>query len=311
LKKVQEFPFRSSFPLFSILSKDLFFFSLDLVKIVHSYLVWAVPEIQSQLVPLFSMRIPPFNECYGMGWSPKNEIWLGSRLLLQRYNMDGMELTRVAPGEWTDACGVAFDSKGTAYISDYGSNQIVLCNPEGVILKKITCASSKIWFLALDREERFLFVTTTEAYPLNAYARVVRLTLDGNFLDQGWNITTGSIRGIAINSTNEVAIVHTEKRCVEIYDCNGIFSRQFGSMGCGVGQFEYPYGIAVDRCDHWFVSDVVNQNVQVFQSNGTFITRFSAEYPRGVCIDGEGRLLVSSLNKVTVFGFQKGGFAPF
>ena len=49
----------------------------------------------------------------------------------------------------------------------------------------------------------------------------------------------------------------------------------FGKQGWGDGMFEYPLGVAVSDGDEIVVADHVNDRVQVFDSNGTFLRSVS------------------------------------
>ena len=49
------------------------------------------------------------------------------------------------------------------------------------------------------------------------------------------------------------------------------FDSQFGSQGSGMGQFNGPYGIAVDSSGNIFVADSGNNRIQKFDSNGNFL----------------------------------------
>ena len=51
---------------------------------------------------------------------------------------------------------------------------------------------------------------------------------------------------------------------------------KFGSSGSGNGQFNAPYGIAVDSTGNIYVSESLNHRVQVFDSNGVFLRKFGS-----------------------------------
>ncbi|XP_035682797.1 uncharacterized protein LOC118420189 [Branchiostoma floridae] len=73
----------------------------------------------------------------------------------------------------------------------------------------------------------------------------------------------------------------------------------FGGPGREAGKFYYNHGVVVSANNEVFVVDRVNERVQVFSLNGTFIRLLSTVLPGGiitqphdVTIDREGRLLV-------------------
>ena len=68
--------------------------------------------------------------------------------------------------------------------------------------------------------------------------------------------------------------------------------------GSEPGKFNAPIGIAIDRSDHVFVTDLRNQRVQQFDAQGQFISTFKvAGQPGGIARDPEGLLYVSLFDK--------------
>ena len=51
----------------------------------------------------------------------------------------------------------------------------------------------------------------------------------------------------------------------------------WGSTGNGDGQFLTPAGIAIDKDDNIYVTEIGNNRIQVFDKNGTFITKWGKE----------------------------------
>ena len=75
---------------------------------------------------------------------------------------------------------------------------------------------------------------------------------------------------------------------------------QFGTRGSGDCQFEGPMGIAVDPSGYIYVSDWWNSNIQKFDSNGKFITKWGGggpkspiQTPQGIAFDSSGNLYIA------------------
>ena len=60
-----------------------------------------------------------------------------------------------------------------------------------------------------------------------------------------------------------------------------VFLFQWGSHGSGSGQFNYPYGIAVDGTGNVFVQEYFNHRIQKFNSTGAFISQWGS-YGSGI-----------------------------
>ena len=88
----------------------------------------------------------------------------------------------------------------------------------------------------------------------------------------------------------------------------------FGQQGSSVGKFCLPVGVAVNNRDEIAVTEAENHRVQVFRSDGTYLTCFGGpghgkgefDFPCGIAFDETGNLLVSDRknNRVQVFDEQ-------
>jgi len=82
------------------------------------------------------------------------------------------------------------------------------------------------------------------------------------------------------------------------------FVTKWGSQGSGDGQFQYPWGIAVDTSGNAYVADYYNHRIQKFTSSGEFITKWGSygegdgqfHYPWGIAVDVSGNVYVADRN---------------
>jgi uncharacterized protein (TIGR03663 family) len=163
------------------------------------------------------------------------------------------------------------------------------------------------------------------------------------------NVTTGQLgdlplltpRAIAISPTGVRAIADTGNHRVVLLDSNGQFVEAFGSLcrmaegaasGCvdpdgsgplelGDGQFQEPWGIAVDAQGTIFVADTWNGRIQVFDAEGNFLRKWgyfnttngtlgdplALFGPRGIAIDSAGNLLVADTGNKRILQFTPDG----
>jgi aldose sugar dehydrogenase len=93
----------------------------------------------------------------------------------------------------------------------------------------------------------------------------------------------------------------------------GIFSDWGGQYSGADGQMRAPAGIALDQEGNVYVADTGNNRIQVFSSNGTFITKWGGQYsgadgqmraPAGIALDSSsGNVYVADTgnNRIQVF----------
>ena len=75
---------------------------------------------------------------------------------------------------------------------------------------------------------------------------------------------------------------------------------KFGTYGTGDGEFNNPIEIAIDSSDTLFITDDKNNRVQVFNSDGGYITQFGnqgsaseiIQDPGGIAVDSSGNVYV-------------------
>jgi DNA-binding beta-propeller fold protein YncE len=70
-------------------------------------------------------------------------------------------------------------------------------------------------------------------------------------------------RDIAIDSKGNVFITDTGNKRIVVYDENGNYVSQFGSVGLEPGQLDEPVGVAVDKNGLVYIADTWNQRIQV------------------------------------------------
>ena len=73
----------------------------------------------------------------------------------------------------------------------------------------------------------------------------------------------------------------------------------WGSLGSGAGQFDHPFGIAIDGSDFVYVSDQHNNRIQKFTAEGRYVLEWStirlrdASHPTGITVAPNGDILVT------------------
>ena len=81
-----------------------------------------------------------------------------------------------------------------------------------------------------------------------------------------------------------------------MFSGRGEFILKFGERGSKIGQFNYPWDVAVNSDNNILVSDTRNHRVQLFSPDGVFLNKYGFEgalwkqfdSPRGVAFDHQG-----------------------
>jgi DNA-binding beta-propeller fold protein YncE len=96
---------------------------------------------------------------------------------------------------------------------------------------------------------------------------------------------------------------------------NGNYLTQWGGLGSGNGQFDFPEGIAIDSSNNVYVVDSSNSRIEKFDGNGNYLTQWGSfgtgngqfEYPVGIAIDSSNNVYVADANNERVEKFDSNG----
>ena len=164
--------------------------------------------------------------------------------------------------------------------------------------------------------------------------RIQKFDSDGNFvLTWGWGVLNGfagfqtcasgcqtgvagsgtgqmdNPHALAVSDTGYVYVSDAYNSRIVKFDSSGNYQTQWGSWcdvadsgydGCDA-RFQQPWGVAVDADGKVYVADLYNERIQVFDSNGTFITKWGShgsangQFNEGlyVAVDAEGSIFVA------------------
>jgi DNA-binding beta-propeller fold protein YncE len=168
----------------------------------------------------------------GVGFSPEGTLFvsdLGGLQTVREFRADGSIIRVVGePGETSFANGFAVDGAGNVAIADSNNGRVVFYDKDGAIV-----------------------------------AQINRGAADGEL---------SLPRGLAIDDRNRLYVADAINQHVQVYDIGLIASEgikyvgTFGIEGSGDGQFEYPNGAAADTRGRVYVTDRVNNRLQVWSN---------------------------------------------
>jgi sugar lactone lactonase YvrE len=200
--------------------------------------------------------------------------------------------------------GIATDSKGLVYVADQRVGAVFIFNPETHATEMIRNGYEAHfgWIngLAIDDDDR-LFVSD---------AKMRRVMIFNPKHEVDGQITEGLVDpvGLAIDTTNRfLYVVDTQQDQVIVYDADTYkLLRRIGTGGknhflTNPGDFGAPQGVAVDGDGNVYVTDTLNDRVEIFDADGTFISTFGKAgdgpgyfaRPKGIAVDSDGHIWVA------------------
>lgn len=164
---------------------------------------------------------------------------------------------------------IAVDSSGNVYVGDSASTnigRIQKFSSSGSLLTSWNGNSS-----GLGPPTGIAVDASGYVYVLDAY-KVWKYNSTGSSQMTAWDATGGDefayLYGIAVDSNGDIYVVNTMGGQVNKFMYNGtsyVLDVQWGSMGAGSGQFNYPLGgIVADSSGHVWVGDTYNSGIQKF-----------------------------------------------
>lgn len=212
--------------------------------------------------------------------------------------------TRTFPFQLIGPYGIAVDSKGLVYIADQRVGAVFIANLETHDTQMIRNGADAHfgWIngLAIDDDDR-LFVSD---------GKMKRVLIFNPKHEVEGQITEGLVDpvGLALDATNRfLYVVDTQQDQVIVYDADSHkLLRRIGTGGknhylTSPGDLAAPQGVAVDKDGNVYVTDTLNNRVEIYDADGNFISTFGKAgdgpgyfaRPKGIAIDGDGHIWVA------------------
>jgi len=206
-------------------------------------------------------------------------------------------------GQFARPRGVAVDSSGNVYVSDYNNARIQKFTSNGNFVTKWgKWGTANGMFdgpqgIAVD-SSGYVYVAESGGYN----HRIQKFTSNGAFVTK-WG-TRGSGDGqfetplwITVDNSGYVYVTEVQNNRVQKFTSTGTYVAKWGSKGSGDGQFNYPAGIAIDNSGYVYVVDGNNYRIQKFTSNGVFVAKWGSQG------SGDGQFLSMEAVAVDNFGY--------
>ena len=236
------------------------------------------------------------------------------------FNTDTRDVDLIKNGQhahFVRIIGLAMDDNDRLFVSDPGLRHVLVFNKDHKAEEAITEGMVEPGGLAIDKQNRLLYVTDVELDQVLVYdadsLKLVRkigtggrkheLTTPGDFSKPA---------AAAVDAEGNLYVTDTMNNRIEIFDADGQFVSTFGKAGDGPGYFARPKGVAIDGDGHVWVADGMQDRVQVFTKEGQLLISFGGHglLPGqfrglvGITIDKRNRVFTSEIYPGRTQAFQ-------
>lgn len=218
---------------------------------------------------------------YGMAVNSKGELYVADQKVgaIFIFNTETKETRLIASGR--DASfglinDLAIDDDDRLFVSDGKLHRVLVFDKDNKVVDLIKDGLKDPVGLAIDTENRQLYVVDTQADQVVVY--------DADTLKEKRRIGTGgkdhtlNTPGdfalpsfVAVDKDGDVYVTDTFNARVEIFDADGNFITQLGKRCDGPGCFVAPKGIAVDSDGHIWVADPRLDVLQALNREGQLL----------------------------------------
>ena len=249
---------------------------------------------------------------YGIAIDSKGLVYVADQRVgaVFIFNTETHEATLIKNGSdahfgWIN--GLAIDDSDRLFVSDGKMRRVLVFNPQHKLESQIVEGLVDPVGLAIDNENRFLYVVDEQqdqviVYDADSLKQLRRIGTPG----KKHMLTTpgdfGGATNVALDADGNVYVTDTMNSRVEIFDADGNFISTFGTPGDGPGYLFRPKGIAVDCDGHIWVADQYQDRLQVFNREGQLLTYIGDTHANapgefkalvGVAIDKQNRVFTT------------------
>jgi DNA-binding beta-propeller fold protein YncE len=225
------------------------------------------------------------------------------------------------PFQLMRTCGLAFDSKGRVYAADQAVGAIFIFDAEKkgeveMIKNGDDGRFGLINGLAIDDNDR-IFVSDIKTHRVSVIGAASHKEEGSVGAD-----VLARPGGMAIDVENRyLYVVDTASDVVDVFDADNFkLLRKLGTpskkhISTDPGTFSLPTNVAVDKDGDVYVTDTLNDRVQIFDADGKFITMFgkngdgpgSLARPKGIAVDSDKHIWIADAMQQQVKVFNREG----
>jgi sugar lactone lactonase YvrE len=234
---------------------------------------------QSEAKVLYQLAEP-----YGLAVDSKNNLYIADQKVgaIFIFNTETHDLDMIKNKQhahFVRIIGLAMDDNDRLFVSDPGLRHVMVFNLAHVAEDVITEGLVNPGALAIDRENRLLYVSDIEldqviVYDADSLKLLRKIGTTGHHHELTSPGDFARPSGLAVDADGNLYVCDTLNNRVEIFDADGKFISTFGKAGDGPGYFSRPKGIAIDNDNHIWVADGVQDRVQVYNQEAQLLISF-------------------------------------
>ena len=247
-------------------------------------------------------------EPYGVAVDSKNNLYVADSKVgaIFIFNTETREVELIknkTHAHFVRIIGLAMDDNDRLFVSDPGQRHVLIFNaahkPEDVITEGLVMPGS----LAIDRENRLLYVSDIELDQVLVYdADTLKLKRKIGTTGHNHELTSpgdfAKPTGLAVDPDGNLYVADTLNDRIEIFDADGKFISTFGKNGDGPGYFARPKGVAIDGDGHIWVADGMQDRVQVFNQETRLLISFGGHGLLPGMFQGLVGITIDKMNRV-------------
>jgi DNA-binding beta-propeller fold protein YncE len=247
-------------------------------------------------------------EPYGVAVDSKNNLYVADQkvgaIFIFNTETRNVELIKNrTEAHFSRIIGLAMDDNDRLFVSDPGLRHILVFGadhkPEDVITEGMVTPGS----LAIDRQNRLLYVSDVEldqvlVYDADSLKALRKIGTTGHKHELTSPGDFAKPTGLAVDSDGNLYVADTLNNRIEIFDADGRFISTFGKAGDGPGYFARPKGVAIDSDGHIWVADGMQDRVQVFNKDAQLLISFGGHGLLPGQFQGLVGIAVDKMNRV-------------
>jgi sugar lactone lactonase YvrE len=222
-----------------------------------------------------------FGEPHGMAIDSKGRLYVadakvGAVFIIDPETHDTEMIKNGKDAGFVLINGLAIDDSDRLFVSDAQAHRILIFNKQHKGEAAITTGLVTPAGMAIDNENRFLYVADIGLDQVLVYDadKLTLLRKIGTADTKHTATAPGDFSkptSVAVDQDGNLYVADMLNYRIEVFDADGKFIRTFGKHGDGPGYFAMPKGVAVDCDGHIWVTDTIQSRVQLFSQEGDLL----------------------------------------